>query len=131
MTTKESLLKALEDKGYTDGVDVDTETSLYEYGIIRNPETNDVLFCHDFTHEGGRIIFDWSTIGTDDVKEALQDAGEGFFSFIGSDLETELNNLSNDYLANIIHSIGQYDGYFSQSCQWDMDETDALNRIKD
>ena len=131
MTNKERLLKALDEKGYTDGVDVDTETTLYEYGVIRNPETNDVLYCKDFSHEGGQIIFDWSTIGMDDVKDALQEAEGGFFSFIGSDLEIELTNLSNDYLANIISSLNQYNGHFEQSCQYNMDEEDAIRRIED
>ncbi|GAH07668.1 unnamed protein product, partial [marine sediment metagenome] len=44
----------------------------------------------------------------------IDDSVQGFFSYIGSDLETELERLDNNLLALTICSINMYDGWFNQ-----------------
>ena len=129
MDTTEKLINALEEKGYTDGVDVDTETSLYEYGIIRNPKTDDVLYCFPTEQTGLENVFDWSTINYQDVLEALEEMPCGYFDFVGSTLDDEKKYISPEYLTGVISSINSYNGYFQQSCKWDMTEEQALERI--
>ena len=105
-------------KLYTDRVDVDTQISLYEYGIIRNPKTGRTILCHNsydlnitFPEDGPfkpDLTVEYFYI--EDVEEALNDCPDGFFSFIGSDLQTELSMLDNDNLAHTIQSLMQYGG---------------------
>jgi hypothetical protein len=118
MTYKE-LLEKIENGDYDeyeDRVDVTIEISLIEYGIIRNPEDGDTLFYKDNPepNDDDRIQLYRCDVTLDEVKEYLEDhATDGFFSFIGSNREEEINELDNDCLAHIIHSINQYDGYFN------------------
>lgn len=59
-----------------------------------------------------------------------EDATDGYYSFIGSSKEKELNQLNNDYLAGVIQGINQYDGQFQQSCHWDLD-IEYIKRVLD
>ena len=101
---------------YSDRVDVTTTISLYEYGIIRNPKTDKVIYC--MNPEGEEHTKDnppkiqTTFISLEEVKEALQDIGQGYFDFIGSDREAELSNLDNNHLSHHIHSINMYNGLF-------------------
>jgi len=104
---------------YTDRVDVSIEISLLEYGIIRNPETNECIFCITRTSEwemeddNKSIELQHRDISIDDMKEYLEEwASDGFFSFIGSDKQKELDQLDNNF-AHLIQSITMYDGYFT------------------
>ena len=95
---------------YTDRTDVNSYISLFDQGAIRNPETNETLFPLNL-YQGDFICpeedesADVSSdnvrnqdIDFNEVKEALQEIDSGYYSFIGSDRETELKNLDNDYL---------------------------------
>lgn len=124
MRILDKIIKVLERKGFTDTVDVDTAVSLCEYGIARNPKTGLVIYA--FQKENGTFAFDWTRADIDDVKEALSEMREGFWSFIGSSLENELSGLNNDYLSSIIMSMNNWNGYFQQSCTWDMNAKDVL-----
>ena len=102
-------------KGFTDRVDVTFEISLLEYGIIRNPKTCETVFCHNSyqTPEDLKDAdLDCQIITVDEVRDVLESQGDGFFSFIGSDKETEINSLDNNHLANIISSLDSYGGVF-------------------
>ncbi len=118
MTYKE-LLEKIENGDYDeyeDRVDVTIEISLIEYGVIRNPEDNDTLFYkgNPEPNDDDRIQLYRCDVSLDDVKEYLEDhATDGFFSFIGSSRNRELDNLDNDNLAPTIQSINMYDGYFN------------------
>jgi len=104
---------------YTDMNDINIEISLIEYSPIRNPKTNECLFwiddCKgDLPNDDHEMIIKSVDISIDDIKEYLEKwATDGFFSFIGSDKQKELDQLDNDYLAGIIQSITMYDGHFT------------------
>lgn len=105
---------------YTDMVDATMEISLLEYGIIRNPETNECLFLietvdnYEMTDDNKPIILKACDVSIEDIKDyLLNNAEPGFFSFIGSSRKKELDQLDNNNLAHIIQSINQYDGWFN------------------
>ena len=99
--------------GYTDRVDVTFIVSLFEYGIVRNPKNDKTIIGVKIDDAGNFTNFKWTYISLADIKEYLQEhAKDGYYSFIGSDKETELSNLSNDNLAIHIQSINSYDGWF-------------------
>lgn len=118
-----NVLNRLEKEGYTDRLDVSMEISLFEYGIIRNPKTDKVIYYIPEIKK-----YDWTTITLEEVKEVLETATNGFYSFIGSTKETELNQLDNNYLTNIIHSLNSYSGAFNDSCTWDCNLMELLER---
>jgi hypothetical protein len=102
---------------YTDRVDVTMEISLFEYGIIRNPETNECLFCTLYTNEEPEdnqlVQLKSCDVSVSDVRDYLIDeSSKGFFTYIGSDLKTELERLDNNNLAHIINTINAYDGWW-------------------
>ena len=105
---------------HTDRIDVTFDIALYEYGIVRNPKNNDTVFCltttNDFLDDDDDD-HEYSNydISFDDVLDALKEAGKGYFSFIGSDLDTELKALDNNHLAIHIYSLNQYNGCFAPS----------------
>lgn len=51
-------------------------------------------------------------ISFEDVKEVLEEVEDGYFNFIGSTREKELNELDNDYLTSHIFSLNTYSGFF-------------------
>ena len=106
--------------GFIDTIDVSAEISLCEYGLMRNPKTGKVIYSIpiESTHE---IQLDWTIVNLEDAQEFLEEAPDGFFSFISSNKKTELKNLSADFLSNIILSANMYNGWFEQSCTWDND----------
>jgi hypothetical protein len=102
---------------YTDRVDVTIEISLFEYGILRNPETNECLFCLLYTNEEPNddhlVNLKSCDVSVSDVRGYLIDeSSKGLLSYIGSDLKTELERLDNNNLAHIISSINAYDGWW-------------------
>ena len=117
------LKQAIEDgnyDNYTDRVDVSIEISLLEYGILRDPETTECLFCQPLTdnwemdEDDKSIILKSCDVSIADVRDYLIDeSSKGFFSYIGSDLKIELERLDNNLLTHIIHSINSYDGWFN------------------
>jgi hypothetical protein len=103
---------------YTDRVDVSIEISLFEYGILRDPQTNDCIFNNHWTNEepddDQEFLLNHNTVTLADVRDYLIDqTSQGFFSYIGSDLQTELDRLDNNNLAHIITPINMYDGWFN------------------
>ena len=102
---------------FTDRMDASIKISLYEYQIIRNPKTDKSVICTN-THEMDladetikpKVRVEY--ISFDDVHEALEEASEGYFNFIGSTKEKELKLLDNDYLTMSIFSLDQYNCYF-------------------
>jgi len=116
----------IEKRKYTDRVDADFDTSLYECGLVRNPKTNKVIFCINYfevceygmTWEDGVPvpIMDTTFISWSDVWDALNEVEDGYYSFIGSDKETELKNLNAKYLTGHIQSLNMYNGHFDP---WD------------
>jgi len=118
------VLQAIEDgkyNDYTDRVDVSIEISLLDYGIIRNPQSEDTIFC--LTTDGEYMPNDTDnlksielkhiSISKEQVIDELTESESGFFSYIGSDRATELNNLDNNNLTPIIFSLNQYSGNFN------------------
>ena len=104
---------------YTDRVDVTIEISLFEYGILRNPKDDSCIFNNYLTNEepddDKEIELNHTWVSLADVRGYLIDeSSKGFFDYIGSDLETELERLDNNWLAPIINSINSYDGWFNQ-----------------
>jgi hypothetical protein len=103
---------------HTDRVDVTLEISLNEYGLVRNPNDNDTIFClnptDDYMHPPEHEYeYRHVDISLDDVREALEEASEGFFSFIGSSRSNEISTLNNESLTHHIMSLNMYNGYFS------------------
>jgi hypothetical protein len=105
---------------YTDRVDVNWEISLYEYGLIRNPRTNKTIYClntYDLDASWGKDLktephLVSTFISLQDVKEALENLDNGFFSFIGETKENVISNITNEYLTSYIQSIDAYNGSF-------------------
>ena len=105
---------------YTDRVDVSIEISLLEYGMLRDPESTECLFCipksdnWEMENDNDSVVLKSNDVSVDDIRDYLIDeTSKGFFSFIGSDLQTELDRLDNNYLAHIIQSINLFDGWFN------------------
>ena len=125
------LVEYLTDRGFSDMSDASAEISFMEYGMIRNPKTDQVIYCTPVDADYKEIMLDWSIVSIEDVREYLEeDATDGFYSFIGSSKEKELNQLNNNYLAGVIQGINQYDGYFQQSCLWNLD-TESIKVVLD
>jgi len=124
---REKLIELLEDKGYTDGTDVDTETALLEYGLIRNPKDDHVIYALVVGEEVKG--FDTGWVSLNDVKEYLEEAEEGFYSFIGGSKEGELEYLSNEHLSTIISDINGYDGWFSGELTYREDIDDIIETL--
>lgn len=105
------------EKNYTDRVDCTLDISLHEYGLVRNPKTTDTLFCLNPVdnyemEENFEYKYDNLSISKKDVIEALIEIEKGYFSFIGSDLATELETIDNNELAHTISSLNSYNGKF-------------------
>jgi hypothetical protein len=102
---------------FTDKLDISSQISLYEYGVIRNPKTNKCVIC---TNWGDLNLPEWTVkpkvrvvyIDLDEVEGALLDINDGFFDFIGSTRSKELKVLNNENLAYHIFSLNQWEGYF-------------------
>jgi predicted transcriptional regulator len=104
---------------HIDTVDADFITSLYEYGIARNPKTGETIFCRTagYREDGIELTehrYTTMNITIEDVKEDLNEIDPGYFSFIGSDLQTELTRLSNGHLSGTILSMNQYDERYGE-----------------
>jgi len=98
---------------FSDRVDVNTVISLYDYGLIRNPKTDKTIVCINSGEEHTKknppkIKVTWIDLET--VKEHLEDISEGFFDFIGSDRQTEIDALDYCSLTHIISSLDSYNG---------------------
>ena len=101
---------------FSDRMDMDIKVSLYEYGLIRNPETNKVIWCLNYGVEHSKDRppkIRTSYISLEEVKEYLEnDASEGFYNYMESTKEKELERITNNWITDIIFSANQYDGAF-------------------
>ena len=122
------LSELLDNKGFSDRVDVSADTSLMEYGIMRNPETGLTIYALGLDCETEKPCLDWTFVEIDDVREVLTELESGFFSYIGSDRETELKNLNNEYLTGIVDSINSYNGWFRDSLNF-MHNIDDITKV--
>ena len=108
---KEEIANNLEEAGFTDGVDVSAGISLFEYGVLRNPDTGETVIGNE-TYD----VVPAATINISkkNVLNALNDTGDGFYSFIGSSKEREINRVKKNpkQLATIINSLNMYSGTF-------------------
>lgn len=104
---------------FSDRTDASYEVALFEYGLIRNPKTNKVIYCVNVVEDYGNIRFKpiirTTHISLEDVQDCLAEMPDCFFSFIGSDRQTEVDKLDNEYLSYLISSADQYNGYFIDS----------------
>lgn len=125
----EQFAQWLYDNGFTDTTDINPVIALTEQGGIRNPQTGMIIYCHIF-HESRSVCFDYTIVDKDAVLESLTDAGNGFFSFIGSSLEQELEYIKDrpNFLMSIISSFNAYSGEFQQSCMW-LEDIDNLKKM--
>ena len=66
---------------YTDKVDVTFDISLHEYGIIRNPKTDETIFClnptDDFPPDGYEYEYRHATVTIEEVREAVRNMEDG------------------------------------------------------
>lgn len=101
---------------FSDRMDASYQISLYEYGLIRNPKTDKVIYCLNVVDDVGcmkiKPIIKTMQISFEEVQECLADMPDCYFQFIGSDRQTEVAKLDNEYLTHIISSADQYNGYF-------------------
>jgi hypothetical protein len=112
---QEEIARQLDQAGFTDKMDVSTMISLFEYGIVRNPKTSQTIMTTTDYREGldpNTYRFSKDIITLKDVKDALNEAGKGFYDFLGSTKEKEMANLDNDNLSGLIFSLNQWNGYF-------------------
>ena len=112
---QEEMAGQLDHAGFTDKMDASTIISLFEYGIVRNPETSQTLMAMADYREGlepNNFRFSSDVITMKDVQDALNEAGKGFYDFLGSTKEKEMANLDNDNLSGLIFSLNQWNGYF-------------------
>ena len=126
------VAEALEKVGFTDGTDVDIATSLFEYGILRNPQTDLTIFGvpsddgpDDFTHSK----FGYNYVSVEDVRETLMDVDDGFYTSIGVGRDEMLRNLGNGHVASAIYDIDAYDGSFNDSTSYDMGMDDLVSFV--
>lgn len=108
----EDLASYLDDKGFI-GSDVSADVSLGDYGFLWNPETNKAISTlpgYYWEDEDPKFHIDHITV--DQVREALQEIEDGFFDFIGSNRENELDNLDKNNVPYYVESIEQYSGLF-------------------
>jgi len=104
--------------GYTDAVDVNPVTSFVEYGLLRNPATGLVAYCHPAIKDG-YFVLNWTRVELDDMQEAVTEMRPGDWSFVGSSPDDTRARLNNNHLAGDISAMNDYIGYFDQSCNWD------------
>lgn len=106
----------INDKHYNDRVDVTFDISLYEYGIVRNSNTDKTIIGLNVDDIGNYTDFNWTYITLEEVREHLKEIDDNYFSYIGVDNKNlHILNLDNANLAHEIHSINQYDGWFRDS----------------
>ena len=104
------------ERAYTDRMDVSLEISLYDYGVIRNPKSNRTIMGIGVNSNCEYNEFDFTYIGMAEVKSHLEEIEDSFFSFVGADSKEQyINELDNECLSHVIHSINMYDGHFKDN----------------
>lgn len=108
---KESL-EELNEEEYTDRVDADFDISLYEYGVVRNPQNDQTLIGIKPSDDGLYTDYAVTYISLDDIKEVIENMEDGFFTYIDQPKEEILEILNNDHIAPYIQYVDSYNGYF-------------------
>lgn len=105
---REHLAQLLEEAGYS-GIDASTEESLYEYGLLYNAKTNETVFYRDDE-------FFQTTIDIADIKSAIEELKDGFYSFMGMTKDEYLSSFNSNslVLVQVVYDIDAYNGRFSQ-----------------
>jgi hypothetical protein len=93
---------------FTDRMDADTEESIKEYFVIRNPLDGHCL--HGLTFDG-RTHYAQSTITHDDVMTELMNISDGFWDFVGIDCKSYVRSLDQSHLSNAIFDLNQWNGF--------------------
>ena len=96
---------------YQDRIDVNFNTSLYEYGIVRNKKTNRTIIGLEVDEVGYYTMFMDTYITPDDLKQVLLLQEDGFFDYVGSTRE-EYVDYNGDNLVHAIHSLNMYNGWY-------------------
>ena len=125
---KEALESDINEDDFTDRVDANFNTSLYEYGVVRNPK-NDMTLIGNKPVDGEYTDYTVFYISLNDVKEVLSDMEEGFFDYIDEDKEEVLSNLDNENLARYIQSINSYNGWWSDQAYYSEISDDTKQRV--
>ena len=108
----ETLIDLIDKKNFEDTVDVSIEISLFEYGIIRKKSDGFTLLC---TADSTRpFSFGVTTIQDDDIRNAIQEMEEGFYSYIDTNKDEYIQLFNeavknNKNLTSFIQDIRQYD----------------------
>lgn len=132
MEEKIRIAEELVKKGFTDGVDISPEISLYEYGVLRRP--SDGLTIFGFPSNEDHIYnfdkFDYMHVSLEEVEEELKEKGKEYFSFIGVEEKEKkdyIQNLKNNCLSSEISSLNAYCDSFTESCYFNKTITDIKN----
>ena len=108
LETLEKQIEQGEYDAFTDRIDASIDISLIEYGVIRNPETNETIFYQEYDQTIRK-----RSITIDDVITALNEAEPGFFDFIGTTKDDCITDIQTyKHIAYYIFSLNQYNGYF-------------------
>jgi len=118
-------------ESFTDRSDANAEVSLFEQGMIRNPKTGLTLLCLPNWDNDDNSSINYTYIELTDVKEELEEIEEGFFEFIGSTRQEEIDRLSNDYLVSIAESINAYNGSYAVAFEYPKDIETKKHFIED
>lgn len=107
----EKLISLLGSKGF-EGIDASIEESLLGYSIVRRELDGRTIIC--FTNESGLYSFGITTIQINDIRDAIKEMSNGFYSFIGSNPLTyiqkfELDVEQKNNLTMYIYDIKNYD----------------------
>ena len=95
------LAELLETAGYV-GIDASTETSLFEYGLLYNKQTEELIICIDYNK------FYHARVSLTDVIDAVRSKKDGFFAYLGIDKPNYLASLESNN-ALLVHFIYLYE----------------------
>lgn len=120
------------EEDYTDRVDANFDISLFEYGIVRNPKDNSVIFGESPNGDTGLYEdYSFGTISYEDVKDAIEEMEDGFFEFIDTPKEELLKEITPNYLAYYIMSMNHYNGKFHESIAFKKTNKKVIKEAED
>jgi hypothetical protein len=131
MTTAD-VVEVLADAGFTDGLDASFEISLFEYGILYNPNSEYVIYttpkseASEGSTDPSDYAFDYTRVSVGELREVLDDLDEGFFSFTGQSRDLMNQMIDQAAVATVIHDVNSWNGYFKDSCTWSCDWNDVF-----
>ena len=102
---------------FSDRIDVDVKTSLYDYGFIRNPLTGKTVICfntYKYMYDGSNPEVRVQYIDFDEVYGLLEEVSDYFYDYIGELKEQVLRELHNDNLTPLIYALNDYNGCYDR-----------------